>query len=122
MTPSTDKPSIIIAGGRTFNDYDSLKDTLDEILTVEDFEVVSGGARGVDALGERYAKEKGHSVKLFPADWDKHGKAAGPIRNEEMAKYADGLVAFWDGSSRGTASMIKKAEKHNLEIKVIRYE
>lgn len=54
-----DKPSIIIAGGRTFNDYDFLRDTLDEILLEADLEVVSGGAKGVDSLGERYAGRKG---------------------------------------------------------------
>lgn len=116
------KPKIIIAGGRTFTDYDFLKDTLDEILAVDDFEIISGGAKGVDALGERYAEARGLSVKAFPADWEKHGRAAGPIRNEEMARYADGLIAFWDGTSRGTANMIDIAKRYALEIKIIRYD
>lgn len=116
------KPKIIIAGGRTFTDYDFLRDTLDEILAVDDFEIISGGAKGVDALGERYAEARGLSVKAFPADWEKYGRAAGPIRNEEMARYADGLIAFWDGESRGTANMIDISKRYALEIKIIQYD
>lgn len=69
-------------------------------------EVVSGGAQGVDASGEAIAELHGIPVKVFRADWKKHGKAAGPIRNAEMASYADALVAVWDGKSRGTGNMI----------------
>jgi hypothetical protein len=70
-------------------------------------EIVSGGARGVDRLGERYARKRGLPCKVFPAQWAKYGKSAGPIRNAEMAKYTDYGVAVWDGVSRGTANMIK---------------
>jgi len=120
---------VIIAGGRYFNDYTLLKSSVDEaieniksLLTggVE-IEIVSGGASGADALGEKYAGEHGYPVKKFPADWNTHGKAAGPIRNREMAAYADILIAFWDGKSRGTANMISEAEKKNLVVKVINY-
>lgn len=52
---------------------------------------------------------------------DKHGKMAGPIRNLEMAKYADGLIAFWDGKSRGTRDMITKAKKERLFLRVVDY-
>jgi hypothetical protein len=58
---------------------------------------------------------------LFKADWDKHGKAAGPIRNQQMAQEADGLIAFWDGKSRGTKDMIQKALNYGLETHVYRY-
>lgn len=70
-------------------------------------EVVSGHARGVDQLGEDWAREHGVHYTLFPADWNKYGKAAGPRRNEQMAKYADALIAVWDGQSRGTGHMIR---------------
>jgi len=69
-------------------------------------EVVSGGAQGVDRLGEEWAKLNSIPVKVYPADWERHGKAAGPIRNAEMSIYAGGLIAFWDGVSKGTAHMI----------------
>lgn len=50
-------------------------------------------------------------VKRFPADWDRHGRAAGPIRNCQMAQYADALIAIWDGKSRGTKNMIDEMNK-----------
>lgn len=72
-------------------------------------EVVSGASRGIDAAGERWAASLGFPVKRFPADWKKHGRAAGPRRNREMAAYADALVAIPHPTqeSRGTADMIE---------------
>lgn len=118
---------VIVAGSRTFYDYEFLKARLDRILShiTEPIEIVSGGARGADHLGERYAEERGYRVKLFPAQWSKHGRKAGPIRNEEMAKYVapnGGLIAFWDGISRGTKHMIDTAKQYNLKVRVIIYE
>jgi hypothetical protein len=71
-------------------------------------EIVSGAARGIDSLGERWAEYRPDPipVKQFPADWDTHGKAAGPIRNRAMADYADALLVVWDGKSRGTKNML----------------
>ena len=83
-------------------------------------EVVSGGARGVDRLGERLAEEMGVPCRVFPADWNRHGRSAGVIRNRTMAEYADALVAVWDGSSRGTANMISQARQLGLEVHVHR--
>ncbi len=74
---------------------------------------------GADALGERWAKENDIPVKVFPANWDKHGKAAGPIRNKQMAAYGEMLIAFWDGKSSGTGNMISLAEPYNLKYTVI---
>ena len=79
-------------------------------------EVVSGGARGVDSLGESLALQYGVPCKVFPANWSLHGKAAGPIRNEEMARYAQALVAVWDGQSRGTRDMINRAKSLGLFV------
>lgn len=113
---------IIIAGGRMFNDYNKLKESCDNILVNQkDVEIVSGTAAGADKLGERYAQEKGYEVKKFPAQWDLYGKSAGYRRNQEMAEYADGLIAFWDGKSKGTKHMIDIAEKGGLKVRVIRY-
>ena len=123
-----DQARIIVAGGRDFTDYALLSETLDVILkryTLREVQIVSGCCRGADALGERYAREHGIPVVRFPADWQAYGKAAGPIRNRKMAEYASEgegiLVAFWDGKSRGTASMIRLAEKYELQIKTITY-
>ena len=113
---------VIIAGGRDFNDYKLLKQKADFILQNQtEIEIVSGAARGADKLGERYAKEKGYSISSHPADWDKYGKSAGYIRNKEMAEYADALIAFWDGKSKGTKHMIDLAEKQGLKNKVVKY-
>jgi hypothetical protein len=113
---------IIVAGSRNFNDYNLLKENLDFLIQGrKETEIVSGTAKGADLLGERYAREEGFFIKRFPADWNKYGKKAGYIRNEEMAKYADACVCFWDGSSRGTESMINLAKKHNLRTIVINY-
>lgn len=114
---------LIIAGGRDFDDYDLLKDRIDFRLNGDytNLEIVSGTARGADRLGERYAKENNIPIKRFPADWDKYGKSAGYIRNEQMAKYGTMLVAFWDGESRGTKHMIDLAKKYHLPIEIVRY-
>lgn len=116
---------VIIAGGRDFNDYDLLKEKVDHLLSLksetQQIVVVSGHASGADTLGERYAEEKGYSCELHPADWKTHGRAAGPIRNAEMAEVADALIAFWDGQSRGTKSMIELAKKKNLKVSVVNY-
>ena len=110
---------VIIAGSRDFADYALLCSFADQVLAgAEDIEIVSGGARGADALGERYARERGYALKVFPADWKKWGRAAGPIRNRQMADYADALIAFWDGQSSGTRDMIGKAEEKRLAVQV----
>ena len=116
---------LIIAGGRDFTDYVMLRSTVDKLLRnkirKEKIVVICGMAKGADMLGARYANERGYKIRYFPADWDKYGKRAGPIRNEEMAKNADALVAFWDGESYGTKNMIETAGKYNLEVRVKRY-
>jgi len=113
---------VIIAGGRDFIDYALLRETCDKILCNQsDIEIVSGAAQGADKLGEWYADEKGYPLKQFPANWDKFGKGAGHIRNSEMAEYADALIAFWDGKSKGTKSMISLAKKGGLLVRVKMY-
>jgi hypothetical protein len=81
-------------------------------------EIVSGTARGADKFGEEIAEKFNISVKRFPADWDRYGKRAGYVRNEEMAKYADALIAVWDGKSKGTKNMIDIAKKENLLVHI----
>ena len=111
---------VIIAGTRDYTDYNELVDTVKRTCwTIT--EVVSGGAKGADALGEQYAKTYNIPLTVFKADWNKHGKAAGPIRNREMAKYADGLIAFWDGVSKGTGNMITEATNAGIKTHVLHY-
>ncbi len=79
-------------------------------------EIVSGAAKGVDTIGEVIGNEFNIPVVKFPAEWDKYGRSAGFIRNEQMAKYADALIAVWDGRSNGTKHMINTAKKLGLKI------
>jgi hypothetical protein len=83
-------------------------------------EVVSGGAKGVDKLGEQLAKFMGKPMKRFPAEWNKHGRGAGYLRNTAMAKYADALIAVWDGKSKGTKHMIDAAREKHLKVFVVK--
>jgi hypothetical protein len=108
----------IIAGSRDFADFELMERVLKEF---EIGEIVCGGARGADLLGKEYADKHNIPVKMFPADWKKFKNAAGPLRNIEMAEYADGLIAFWDGKSTGTAHMIKEANRRKLYTAVIKY-
>lgn len=107
---------VIIAGSRDIEDYNTLLAAIKECpFKGEMTEVVSGGARGVDRLGEKYAKEHELLLVKFFADWDKHGNRAGFIRNLEMGKYADALIAIWDGESKGTKHMIEIAKSLGLK-------
>lgn len=112
---------VIIAGGRDFNDYNKLREVCDYYFKNQiDIEIVSGCARGADSLAIQYAKERGYQVKKFPANWDL-GKQAGYLRNVEMGEYADALIAFWDGESRGTKHMIDIANNLGLKVRVYTY-
>lgn len=114
---------VIIAGGRDFNNYPLLQEKCDAILKdiKEDITVVSGTARGADLLGEEYSRNRSYQLVYFPANWRLYGKSAGPVRNREMAEYADALIAFWDGESRGTKHMIETAREKNLKVRIINY-
>lgn len=117
---------VIIAGGRDFNDYALLKAKCDNILAAKASKcriiILSGAARGADSLGEQYAREHGYTIEQYPADWNTLGKAAGMIRNGQMANSADALIAFWDGQSHGTRGMINLAKKKGLLVRVINYK
>lgn len=114
---------VIIAGSRTFNDYDTLKEKCNLVLSNKrkdnNIIIVSGGARGADLLGENYAKEEKFGLEVFPAQWKKFGKSAGFRRNEQMAEVADALIAFWDGNSHGTKHMIDIMKNKNSLVKVV---
>ena len=113
---------VIICGGRDFNDFAYLTERLDHLLqSRKAVEIVSGGARGADTLGEQWASETSHQVKQFLADWNKHGRSAGYKRNEQMADYATHCVAFWDGRSRGTMHMINLAREAGLRTVIYNY-
>jgi hypothetical protein len=106
---------LIIAGGRDKRLTQKDIWELSQLHALYDvMEVVSGGCTGVDQGGEEWAAYGGIPVKVMKADWVKHGKAAGPIRNREMAAYADALAAFAGGS--GTENMKLEAKRAGLKV------
>ena len=112
---------IIVAGTRTFNNYQLLKETLDN-LDIEITEIVCGEAPGADSLGKFYAQQCHIPIASFPANWSKNGKVAGFFRNQQMAEYGDYLVAFWDKKSPGTRDMIHRMEQIGKHGKVVYYD
>lgn len=113
----------IVAGSREVYDYQAVVRAIEDAHTITGLvvtAVVSGAARGVDQLGERYAREHALTCDRRPADWDTYGKRAGYLRNAEMAQNADALVAVWDGKSRGTKHMIDLATAAGLLVYVHR--
>lgn len=120
------KLRVIIAGSRGFNNYDLLKKECDAFFVdkreIYDIVIISGGARGADKTGEKYAQDEGFALEIYPAQWKKFGKRAGYRRNEQMAEVADALIAFWDGSSKGTKHMIDIMNEKNLLVRVVEYE
>ena len=120
-----DYTRIIVAGGRDFNNYALVEEKLDhylKFLNPHKVIIVSGGARGADSLGERYAKENGYKLERYPADWNgPHGKSAGFVRNRQMAEVSNALIAFWDRKSNGTRHMVTTATKLGLKVRIVEY-
>jgi len=115
---------IIVCGSRTWRDreaiasrfYDLDRNTKGPWPTVV---IVHGGARGADRIAADEAAKAGFIVEPHPADWGRYGKAAGPIRNEEMAKLgADLCIAFWDLASSGTRDMVDRALAHGINVEI----
>lgn len=131
---------LIVAGSRSISDFRTVESAILQFTaggSVKGIEIVSGGARGVDACAERFAVERSLEYTEFEPDWDdldhpnavvkegeygEYNAAAGPIRNGEMAEYGDALVAIWDGESAGTRSMIEEALERGLDVYVKQME
>lgn len=113
---------LAIVGSRGFHRYNLLKRVVDSIRKkLNVVAIISGGAKGADSLGERYAKEnKIELVRLLP-DWKGRGKGAGLERNTEIVAQADYVLAFWDGESTGTNDTIIKTKNTGKKLKIIYY-
>lgn len=108
---------VLVCGGRDYNDYDRVEDVLNTIWRADgDYEIIHGCARGADSLADRYALQYNVLAHPYPAKWDEHGRAAGPIRNQQMLDEGkpDLVVAFPGG--RGTEHMIKIAQDAGIEV------
>jgi hypothetical protein len=112
---------VIVCGSRTFGVRDAHLAEMDRLLSElpPDVVIVHGDAYGADKLAGKWAALHGRKVEAYPADWTRHGLAAGPLRNSEMlADGADQVIAFWDGASRGTKDMINKARAAGVPTRV----
>ena len=113
---------VIIAGGRDYNNFQQLTVTMDALLVNKSqVTIISGGARGADSLGGKYAMMRGYPLIIMKADWAKYGKCAGYLRNEEMLRIATAAACFWNGISRGTSHMIDLTMQSGKPLRVIRY-
>lgn len=107
---------VAVVGSRGFDDYGRLKAVLDGFNVTT---IVSGGAKGADLLGERYADENNLEKLIFLPDWGTHGRAAGFVRNQDIIDNADMVVACWDGKSRGTRDSMKKTHQQKKNLMII---
>ena len=114
---SLNKRRVLVCGGRKYSNYSHLKMVLSSF---EPAVVISGKAPGADSLAERWAKEAGVKFEGYPADWKTNGRAAGPIRNQQMLDEGkpDFVIAFPGG--KGTADMVKRAKAACLPVISIR--
>lgn len=114
---------IAIVGGRDFNDYELLKNTLNKYIENKNFvvSIVSGGASGADTLADKYAKDLGVEIIVFRPDFKKFGRLAALQRNTEIIEKSDIVFAFWDGKSRVTHDSIKKAQNREKKLYIINY-
>lgn len=127
------RKKVVVFGTRYFDQPVLMNEKLDNYLfLLNDPIIVSGGSKtwdpgdgkwvGADYYAEQYATRRMLLLQIYHADWKKHKKAAGPIRNREMAEVADFGVAFWDGESRGTKNMIEEMRKLGKPVKIVRYD
>lgn len=104
---------VLVCGGRDYSDVDMVSVTLKGLKFTW---LIQGGADGADRLARDYAEAMGIPIKTYLADWEKHGKAAGPIRNQRMLDEGrpDLVVAFPGG--RGTADMVRQASRRGVPV------
>lgn len=107
-----------IIGSRSFQNYEMLKIVCNRLVRETDT-IVSGAASGADILGKQYAIERKLNYIEFPADWNKYGKRAGFIRNQQIVDESDFVIAFWDGISKGTQHSIDLAKLQRIPTLII---
>lgn len=112
--------NIAIIGSRGMDSYELFVHELSKIKMPDDeIRIVTGGAKGVDTLAERYADEMNYEKLIIKPEWSRYGKGAGIIRNKEIIKNADMIIAFWDGKSPGTKHSIERAKKLDKKIVIV---
>lgn len=111
-----------IVGSRKFNDEKLLFDTLNKFHDRYPVgKVITGGAKGADKLAEKWADSCNIQCDIYLPEWERYGKSAGIIRNARIVAESDGVIAFWDGESKGTKNSIERAEKDDKLLDIIRF-
>ena len=108
---------IAVVGSRNLTNIE-----IDKYITEDVDEIVSGGAIGVDSCAAEYAKRRGLKLTEFFPQYDKYGRAAPIVRNKDIVNYADKIIVFWNGSSKGTLSVIKYAQKIGKPLEIVKLE
>jgi hypothetical protein len=109
---------VAFVGSRSWDDERSIGNRIADLN--DDDIVITGGAPGADRVSEKLARERGLAVLVIRADWQKHGRRAGPIRNSRIVEHCHHVVAFWDGESPGTLDTIRKAEAAGKQVTIIK--
>jgi hypothetical protein len=121
--------NILVCGSRDWNDFTTIKKYLEELKTTDNntqqpITIIHGGCKGADSIAGYLAGQLGFQVRVFKADWSKYGKAAGPIRNQQMLDegHPNLVVAFHDAleNSKGTLDMVSRARKAEINVIVIK--
>lgn len=113
---------LAVVGSRTFNNYELLKTKLDSIHMNNKIDmIISGGAKGADSMAEKWSKENNIPTNIFIPEWNKYGRRAGYIRNVDIVRNADEVIAFWDGLSKGTKHSINLATDNGKTLHVVKY-
>lgn len=114
-----------IVGSRYYADYSKFKRIINKYMSsnnidMKDLTICSGGAKGIDTMAERYAKEYNLPTIVHLPEWDKYGRAAGPLRNTLIINDSDRLVAFLHSNSVGTKDSINKARKKGIDVFIVK--
>lgn len=120
---------LAVVGSRSYHDYEELDYVIDQIIYRKRIDkpetklcIVSGGARGADTLAKQYANSREDVLYMeFKADWMTHGKKAGIIRNYDIVRTSNAVVAFWNGKSKGTKHTIQLARQYHKPVRVVRF-
>jgi len=114
---------LAVVGSRYFDDFELFVKVMDRLRLVKDIKaIISGGARGADAMAEHYAEVNKIPLTVFEAEWGKYGKGAGYIRNKDIWDASDMGIAFWDGESKGTEHSFEIARKQNKQLLIFNYK
>lgn len=107
--------NIAIVGSRGFDEYEVLEESILSLFQPDQInKIISGGAIGTDTLAEQFSSKHNVQIEVIKPEWNKYGRAAGPIRNKEIMKAADFAIVFWDGSSKGTLNDLKICYKQGI--------